>query len=144
MIFQAEVLARTKALSWGFMRCIHSKSLFVPWQEQIQSFPGGPVGEDSVCDAGDFPQHLGSIPGWVKIPRRRKWQLNPVFLPGKSYGQRSLPGCSPWGLKRVGHDWETKPPRTDPTESRSTPRRGSSLPLPCALRPPAPRRPIPL
>ena len=28
---------------------------------------------------------------WVgKIPWRRKWQLTPVFLPGKSHGQRSL------------------------------------------------------
>ena len=28
-----------------------------------------------------------------------------VFLPGKSHGQRSLEGYSPWGPKRVGHDW---------------------------------------
>ena len=35
---------------------------------------------------------------WVgKIPWRRKWQPTPVFLPGKSYGQRSLAGYSPWG-----------------------------------------------
>ena len=27
---------------------------------------------------------------------RRKWQLTSVFLPGKSHGQRSLVGCSPW------------------------------------------------
>ena len=28
---------------------------------------------------------------WVgKMPWRRKWQLTPVFLPGKSHGQRSL------------------------------------------------------
>ena len=28
---------------------------------------------------------------WVrKIPWRRKWQPTPVFLPGKSHGQRSL------------------------------------------------------
>ena len=28
---------------------------------------------------------------WVgKIPRRRKWQPTPVFLPGKSHGQRSM------------------------------------------------------
>ena len=33
---------------------------------------------------------------WVrKIPWRRKWQPTPVFLPGKSYGQRSLAGYSP-------------------------------------------------
>ena len=29
--------------------------------------------------------------------RRRQWQLTPVLLPGKSCGQRSLVGCSPWG-----------------------------------------------
>ena len=41
-----------------------------------------------------------------KIPWRRKWQLGPVFLPGKSHGQRSLVGYSPWGC-RVGHNWAT-------------------------------------
>ena len=35
---------------------------------------------------------------WVgKIPWRRNWQTTPVFLPGKSHGQRSLVGYSPWG-----------------------------------------------
>ena len=28
--------------------------------------------------------------------RRRKWQPTPVLLPGKSHGQSSLIGCSPW------------------------------------------------
>ena len=28
---------------------------------------------------------------------RRKWQPTPVFLPGKSHGQRSLVGYSLWG-----------------------------------------------
>ena len=28
---------------------------------------------------------------------RRQWQTNPVLLPGKSHGWRSLVGCSPWG-----------------------------------------------
>ena len=32
-----------------------------------------------------------------KIPRRREWHPAPVFLPGKSHGQRSLAGYSPWG-----------------------------------------------
>ena len=46
---------------------------------------------------------------WVrKIPWRRKWQPTPVFLPGKSHGQRNLAGYSPWGCKRVGQDWVTK------------------------------------
>jgi len=39
---------------------------------------------------------------WVgKIPWRRKWQPTPVFLPGKSHGQRSLVGYSPWGHKEL-------------------------------------------
>ena len=30
---------------------------------------------------------------WVgKIPWRKAWQLTPVFLPGKSHGQRNLAG----------------------------------------------------
>ena len=30
---------------------------------------------------------------------RRKWQPTPVCLPGKSHGQKSLSGYSPWGRK---------------------------------------------
>ena len=30
---------------------------------------------------------------------RRQWHLTPVLLPGKSHGQRSLVGCSPWGSR---------------------------------------------
>ena len=29
--------------------------------------------------------------------RRRQWHPTPVLLPGKSHGQGSLVGCSPWG-----------------------------------------------
>ena len=36
----------------------------------------------------------------VSSPR----QPTPVFLPGKSHGERSLAGYSPWGPKRIGHD----------------------------------------
>ena len=32
---------------------------------------------------------------------RRKWQPSPVFLPGKSYGQRSLVGYRPQGHKEM-------------------------------------------
>ena len=35
-----------------------------------------------------------------------KWQPTPVLLPGKSHGQRSMVGYSPWG-RRVRHNWET-------------------------------------
>ena len=43
-----------------------------------------------------------------KILWERKWQPTPVFLPGKSHGQRSLEGYSPWNHKRVKHDLMTK------------------------------------
>ena len=43
-------------------------------------------------------QEVGSIPFPPgKIPWRRKWQPTPVFLPGKSHGQRSLTDYSPQG-----------------------------------------------
>ena len=31
------------------------------------------------------------------LSQRRQWHPTPVRLPGKSQGQRSLVGCSPWG-----------------------------------------------
>ena len=37
------------------------------------------------------------------VLRRRQWHPTPVLWPGKSYGRRSLVGCSPCG----GHDWVT-------------------------------------
>ena len=39
---------------------------------------------------------------WVgKIPWRREWQPTPVFLPGKSHGQRSLMDYNPWDHKNL-------------------------------------------
>ena len=39
---------------------------------------------------------------WVrKIPWRRKGQPTPLFLPGKSHGQKSLVGYSPWDCKEL-------------------------------------------
>ena len=46
--------------------------------------------------------HIRSL-SW-EIPWKKKWQPAPLFLPGKSHGQRSLVGNNPWGHKRVGHD----------------------------------------
>ena len=43
--------------------------------------------------------------GWEDpnpFPWRRKWQPIPESLPGKSHGQRSLVGSSPWGRKELG------------------------------------------
>ena len=38
--------------------------------------------------------------GWEE-PLERTWQPTPVFLPGKSQGQRSLEGYSPWCCKEL-------------------------------------------
>ena len=54
-------------------------------------FPCSSVGQESACSAGN----LGSIPGLGRSPGE-------VPLPGKSHGQRSLVGCSPWGHKESG------------------------------------------
>ena len=52
-------------------------------------------GKESTCRRQRFD------PWIVKIPWRRKWQPTPVFLPGKSHGQRSLAGNSPRGCKEL-------------------------------------------
>ena len=41
-------------------------------------------------------------------PLEKEMQTTPVFLPGKSYEQRSLAGYSPRGHKRVRHNLVTK------------------------------------
>ena len=51
-------------------------------------------------------EDMGSIPG-RQDPRRRKWQPTPIFLPGKSHGQRSLADHSPWDCKRAGQNLAT-------------------------------------
>ena len=61
-------------------------------------FPDGSSGKEFACNAGDTGD-VGSIPGSGRSPWRRRWKPTPVFLPGKSQGQRSLVGYSPKGLK---------------------------------------------
>jgi len=46
--------------------------------------------------------------GQEDTPRRRAWQSTPVLLPGKSHGQRSLEGYSPWGLGELDTTEATK------------------------------------
>ena len=62
-----------------------------------KGFPGGSDGKESACSAGD----LGFYPLVGKIPWRREYLPTPVFLPGKSHGQRSLVGYSPWVRKEL-------------------------------------------
>ena len=59
-------------------------------------------GEESACQC----RRRGLDPWVKKSPWRRKWQPTPVFVPGKSYGQRSLAGYSLWGHK----EWDMPEP----------------------------------
>ena len=48
---------------------------------------------------GKLQEVFHNKPGVGKIPWRRKWLPAAVFMPGKTHGQRSLLGYSPWGHK---------------------------------------------
>ena len=72
--------------------------IYVFWASQWLS------GKESACQCRKH-----RFDPWVrKIPWRREWQSIPVFLSGKSHGQKSLAGHSPWGCKRVRNDLATK------------------------------------
>ena len=58
-------------------------------------FPGGSEVKASARNAGD----LGLIPGSGRSPGEGNGNPFKVFLPGESYGRRSLVGYSPWGRK---------------------------------------------
>ena len=66
------------------------EELLISWQWQL------PYWNQSICLQCRRP---GFDPWVGKIPWRRKRQPTPVFLPGKSHGQRSLVGYCPWGRK---------------------------------------------
>ena len=63
----------------------------------IHDFLGGSDGKASVYNAGE----PGSSPGLGRFPWRRKWQPNPVLLPGEPHGQRNLTGYRSWGCKEL-------------------------------------------
>ena len=94
---------------WVFNICrsnICQKNEFVNtgWVISIK-FPVCLSGKESACQC----RRHGFNPWVGKIPWRRKWQPTPVFLPGKTHGQRSLAGYSSWQChKRVRHNWVIK------------------------------------
>ena len=60
-----------------------------------ENFLGGARAKESTCQC----RRHGLDPRVRKMPWRRAWQPTLVFLPGKSHGQRSLAGCSPYGCR---------------------------------------------
>ena len=69
----------------------------------ISGFPGGSVVKNPPASVG----YSGSISGLGRCPGGgsgnplQKWQPTPGFLPGKSHGQGSLAGYSPWVHKEL-------------------------------------------
>ena len=64
----------------------------------IWAFQVALVVKNSPAYSGDVKRY--GLDPWIgKIPWRRERQPTPVFLPGKSHGQRSLVGYSPKGCK---------------------------------------------
>ena len=70
-------------------------SVSVCW---VGDFSSGASGNESACQCRRC-KRLRFNPWVRKIPASGKWQTIPVFLPGKSHGQTSLAGYSPWDHK---------------------------------------------
>ena len=70
-------------------------------------FPGGSIGKESACKAGD---RLGFDPWVGKIPWGKKWQPTPVFLLGKIPWTEESGRLQSMVLQRVRHHFVAKPP----------------------------------
>ena len=56
-------------------------------------------GENGKVSAAKWQKLVSSGERYLGV--RRRWHPTPVLLPGKSHGQRSLAGCSPWSLEEL-------------------------------------------
>ena len=92
--------------NWPGVKCGHGELLKV--MLMCSGLPTWLSGKESSnaedtrdADAGSIPGLGRSSGGGHGHPLRYSCLENP-------HGQRSLAGCIPWGVKRVGHDWVTK------------------------------------
>ena len=73
-----------------------------PFQGSCFLNPGTPLPNHASLPASSHKMQvpIGALvsPPWMQT-WRRKWQPTPVFLPGKSHGQRRLAGYGPRGCK---------------------------------------------
>ena len=71
-------------------------------------------GKESACQCRRLKRWR--LSPWVgKVSWRREWQPTPVFLPGKSHGQRSLVGYTPWSFEEWNMtEWPNTNMRTRP------------------------------
>ena len=70
----------------------------------LEDMPGDSAIKNPHANVGDE----GSIPRQVRCPGEGNGNPLQYSLPGEFHGQRNLPGYSPGGCKRVGHNLVTK------------------------------------
>ena len=76
------------------------------WPDRPNYFPGDASDKEPTCQLrrhkrGGFDPWVGRIPGGRNGNPLQCSCLGKVFLPGKSHGQRSLAGYSPWGCRQL-------------------------------------------
>ena len=83
------------------------------WARDPLGFPDDASGKEPACQCRRLERR--GFDSWVrKVPWRRKWQPAPVFLPGKSPGQRNLVSYSPWGHRELDATEHTRDPSFAP------------------------------
>ena len=117
-----EMAAHSSILAWknpwmeepGRLQSMGLQRVGHDWMTSLSFFflmftlgcPGGTSGKEFACQYRrckrlGFDPWVGKIPWVGKVPWIRKWQPIPVFLRGKSHGQRKLVGYSKCGLKEL-------------------------------------------
>ena len=71
---------------------------YIPVTLLNTGFPGGSVGKESACNAGDASD-AGLIPELGRFPGGGHDNPLQYSCLENSHAQRSLVGCSPWGCK---------------------------------------------
>ena len=122
-IFQGSCRNQVKSgdksnLPWNCHYIIHPA--FLPYSKMIKAVGyeriwvcvcGGVLtqwlsGKESACSAGDAEMWVGSL--GQEDPLEEEMVTHSSILAWRIHGQRSLVGNSPWGHKRVRHNWATK------------------------------------
>ena len=99
---ESSLLLRAHRIDWACGDNVGKSLPTLRFVTLITGFPGGASDKEPACQCRRQERRM--FDPWVgKIPWRRAWQPTPVFLPGKSPGQRSLASCSSWG-RTVRHD----------------------------------------
>ena len=97
----------------GCSRCLLGQASLPTWKSgsllvMIEGFwqwlQRGSISFRGVLGSGPHFRGLATRPftcglGQDSVLCGRNWQPTPIFLPGKSHGQRSMVGYSPWGCK---------------------------------------------